>query len=80
MIASMMVSTPRGLSPWRMLCKTEIDAGQTAAYAAFVYPKNTPQYDPDDPFEPPPGSPHPFVGIVTAFVAFLRVSGGFEIG
>ena len=30
-------------------------------------------------FEPPPGSPHPFVENVAAFVAFLRESGGFAI-
>ena len=30
-------------------------------------------------FPPPPGSPHPFVENVAAFVDFLRESGGFEI-
>ena len=40
-----------------------VDAGRTAAYAAFAYP----------------GDPHLFVENVTDFVAFLRKSGGFEV-
>ena len=59
--------------------QTEIDAGRTAAYAALFHPEDTPQYGQDVLFEPPPGSPHPFVENVAAFVAFLRESGGFAI-
>ena len=58
----------------------EIDVGRTAAYAALVHLEDTPQYGPDVLFEPSPGSPHPFVENVAAFVAFLRESGGFAIG
>ena len=78
MIASMRVSTLRGPSPWGM--QIEIDVGRTAAYAALVHLEDTPQYGPDVLFEPSPGSPHPFVENVAAFVAFLRESGGFAIG
>jgi hypothetical protein len=59
--------------------QTEIDAGRTAAYAALVHPEDTPRYGPGVFDPPPPGSPHPFVENVTAFVAFLREGGGFEI-
>jgi hypothetical protein len=57
--------------------QTEIDAGRTADYAALVHPKDTSKYGLL--LEGPPGNPHPFVQNVTAFAAFLRESGGFEI-
>ena len=59
--------------------QTAFDAGRTAAYAALVHPEDTSQYGPDVLFEPPPGSPHPFVEKVATFAAFLRESGGFVI-
>jgi hypothetical protein len=58
--------------------QTEIDAGNTAAYAASVHPNDVPKPGRPDIFLAEEG-PHPLVKNVTDFVAFLRGSGGFEI-
>jgi hypothetical protein len=58
--------------------QAEIDAGRTAAYAASQYPDDVPRRD-GLLFDEEPCHLHPLVANVTAFIAFLRECGGFEI-